>query len=80
MDDKLSLILAKQAGFQVDALNNVMLGDTWCTIEIELLIQLVAGWCLEKNRRFLFAHQATNEILKDFGYNQDPKPEQMRPQ
>jgi hypothetical protein len=80
MDDKLSLILAKQAGFQVDALNNVMLGDTWCTIEIELLIQLVAGWCLEKNRRFLFAHQATREILKDFGYNQDPKPEQMRPQ
>jgi hypothetical protein len=79
MDDKLSLILARQAGFQIDELGTVMLGDTTCTIEVELLIQLVAGWCLEKNRRFLFSHQATHDILKDFGYNQDPKPEHMRP-
>jgi len=80
MDDKLSLILARQAGFKIDDMGNVSLNDEWCTIEVELLIQLVAGWCLEKNRRHLFSYQATKEILNDFGYNNvDPKPDQMRP-
>lgn len=64
--DELSVILAKQAGFKLDEHGNVSIGDTWCTLETKLLIHLVAAWCLEKNRRYLFAHQATREILKDF--------------
>jgi hypothetical protein len=74
--DELSVILARQAGFKVDEHQNVTLNDQWCTLETKLLIQLVAGWCLEKNRRFLFAHQASREIAKDFGYQQDPKVQQ----
>ena len=72
--DSLSQILVKQAGFEIDPLGNVTLDKQWCTLEIQLLIQLVVVWCLEKNRRYLFAHQATNEILKDFEIEQpDPK-------
>lgn len=66
--DELSLILVKQAGFKIDEHENVTLADTWCTLETQLLIQLVVSWCLEKNRRHLFTYQATREILKDFGH------------
>jgi hypothetical protein len=77
--DSLSEILTKQAGFQLDEHGNVTLGDTWCTLEVQLLIQLVAAWCLEKNRRYLFAYQASNEIIKDFEIEQpDPKLDQPR--
>jgi hypothetical protein len=77
--DSLSEILTKQAGFAIDPHGNVTLRDEWCTLEVQLLIQLVASWCLEKNRRYLFAHQATNEILKDFELNEpDPKLDQPR--
>ena len=77
--DSLSEILTKQAGFQIDPHGNVTLGDTWCTLEVQLLIQLVASWCLEKNRRYLFAYQASQEILKDFELNEpDPKLDQPR--
>ena len=77
--DSLSEILTKQAGFHIDEHGNVTLGETWCTLEVQLLIQLVASWCLEKNRRYLFAHQASNEIKKDFELNEpDPKLEEPR--
>jgi hypothetical protein len=64
--DQLSLILAKQAGFHIDEHQNILINGTWCTLEVKLLAELVAGWCLEKNRRYLFAHQASQQILKDF--------------
>jgi len=77
--DSLSEILTKQAGFHIDEHGNVTLGDTWCTLEVQLLIQLVASWCLEKNRRYLFAYQASQEIIKDFEIEQpDPKLDQPR--
>lgn len=76
--DSLSKILAKQAGFEIDEHDNITLGDTWCTLEVQLLIQLVAGWCLEKNRRYLFSHQASREIIKDFEIETDPKLDQPR--
>lgn len=72
--DSLSKILVKQAGFNIDEHENVTLGDTWATLETQLLIQLVVGWCLEKNRRYLFSHQASKEIQKDFELElPDPK-------
>jgi hypothetical protein len=64
--DELSEILVKQAGFKLDADGNVVVGDAWCTLETKLLIQLVVAWCLEKNRRYLFSHQASQQIVKDF--------------
>jgi hypothetical protein len=64
--DQLTEILAKQAGFNIDEHKNISLGDAWCTLEVKLLAQLVAAWCLEKNRRYLFAHQASQEIARDF--------------
>ena len=67
--DSLSNILTKQAGFDIDEHGNVTLGEQWCTLETQLLIQLVVGWCLEKNRRHLFAYQASQQILKDFELN-----------
>lgn len=78
--DSLSEILTKQAGFHIDEHGNVTLRDEWCTLEVQLLIQLVAAWCLEKNRRFLFSHQASKEIIKDFEIEQpqDPKLDQSR--
>ena len=76
--DSLSNILAKQSGFTIDEHGNVTLGVTWCTLEVQLLIQLVSGWCLEKNRRFLFSHQATREIIKDFQLN-EPDPQLDQP-
>jgi hypothetical protein len=77
--DQLSLILAKQAGFHIDEHENITLGDTWCTLETKLLTELVASWCLEKNRRYLFAHQASREICRDFGLD-NPTSTQQRPQ
>ena len=74
--DSLSEILTKQAGFHIDQHGNVTLGDTWCTLEVQLLIQLVAGWCLEKNRRYLFSHQSSREICKDFEIESDPQLDQ----
>ena len=77
--DSLSEILTKQAGFAIDEQGNVTLEDTWCTLEVQLLIQLVASWCLEKNKRYLFSHQASQEIVKDFEIEQpDPKLDQPR--
>lgn len=76
--DSLSKILAKQAGFNIDEHGNVHKGEQWCTLEVQLLIQLVAGWCLEKNRRYLFSHQATKEIIKDFEIETDPQLDQPR--
>ena len=77
--DSLSQILTKQAGFHIDEHTNVTLNEQWCTLETQLLIKLVVGWCLEKNRRYLFSHQATKEILKDFEIEQpDPKLDQPR--
>jgi len=76
--DSLSQILVKQAGFKIDPHGNVTLDEQWCTLEIQLLIQLVVVWCLEKNRRYLFAHQATNEIIKDFEIELDPKLDNQR--
>jgi hypothetical protein len=76
--DQLSQILAKQAGFEIDQ-GQVTLHTIACTQQVELLIQLVAGWCLEKNKRFLFAHQATQQIAKDFEWLELPQ-QQQRPQ
>jgi hypothetical protein len=76
--DSLSNILTKQAGFHIDEHSNVTLREEWCTLETQLLIQLVVGWCLEKNRRYLFSHQASNEIKKDFEIEPDPKLDQSR--
>ena len=64
--DELSEILVKQAGFKLDSDGNVCIGDTWCTQQTKLLIHLVVAWCLEKNRRYLFSHQATRQIVQDF--------------
>lgn len=75
--DSLSKILIKQAGFTITETGEILAGSTVCNLETVLLVQLVAAWCLEKNRRFLFSYQATKEILKDFDMP-DPKQEQAR--
>jgi hypothetical protein len=74
--DSLSNILTKQAGFSIDEHGNVTLGEQWCTLEAQLLIQLTVGWCLEKNRRHLFSYQASQQILKDFEIEPDPQLDQ----
>ena len=70
--DSLSKILIKQAGFEIKG-DQILAGDTPCNLQAVLLIQLTVGWCLEKNKRYLFSHQASNEIKKDFQIDTDPK-------
>lgn len=74
--DSLSKILIKQAGFTIEG-DKILAGNTACNLETVLLVQLVVGWCLEKNRRYLFSHQASQEIKKDFGIH-DPKLDESR--
>lgn len=62
----LTRILAKQAGFEVDQDQNVEINGQWINLELDLFCELVVQWCLEKNRRFLFSHQASQQIRKDF--------------
>ena len=77
--DSLSKILIKQAGFTINEQGEILAGTTPCNLEAVLLIQLTVGWCLEKNRRYLFSHQASKEIKKDFGIEQsDPQQDQPR--
>jgi hypothetical protein len=71
--DSLSKILLKQAGFDVDENNTVLVDENPCTLQAELLIQLTLAWCLEKNRRYLFSHQSSQQILKDFEIEPDPQ-------
>lgn len=74
--DSLSKILAKQAGFDITEDGTVLVDGNPCTLEVALLIQLTVGWCLEKNRRFLFSHQATHQLKKDFEIETDPELDQ----
>ena len=76
--DSLSKILIKQAGFTITEQGEILAGSTACNLEAVLLIQLTVAWCLEKNRRYLFSHQATKEIQKDFNVPTDPKLDQPR--
>ena len=61
----LSNILIKQAGYLEP------------TPEAQLLVELTLSWCLEKNRRYLFTHQVSQQLIKDFEIEPDPQLDQL---
>ena len=68
----LTQILARQAGFDTENLE-VYHNEENITPKVQLLAELVAHWCLEKNSRYLFAHQASREIVVDFELTKTPQ-------